>query len=269
MSDNTKYFLGTLNKALSLLDLYKEHEELGITEIGQLLSLGKSNVFRIVITLEHWGYLEKTGGLKYRLGTTIAYLGSLVLERQELIAIARPFLKELRNTCHETTHLAVLAPDLYATFLVKELARSSIQMASTVGMKMPAYATANGKVLLAFSDAALIIKYLDTFELTKKTANTITSGTSLQKVLQEIRHNGYAIDNEESEKGLTCYAAPVRNIQGKVIASISISGPTFRMAENKEFLIRHIIKTAREISRTLGENQDSGRNRPGDPPQIL
>jgi DNA-binding IclR family transcriptional regulator len=253
--DNTKYFLGTLNKALALLELYKEHEELGITEIGQLLSLGKSNVFRIVITLEHWGYLEKTSGPKYKLGTNIAYLGTLVLERQEIIVIARPFLKELRNICNETIHLAVLTPDLYATFLVKELAKSSIQTASTVGMKMPAYATANGKVLLAFSNEAIIKKYLDTFELSKKTANTITSKVLFQKALQEIRQEGYAIDNEESEKGLTCYAAPVRNLQGEVIASISISGPTFRMAENKDALIHAIIKTAREVSKAMGEKQ--------------
>jgi DNA-binding IclR family transcriptional regulator len=252
MYNNSKYFLGTINKALSVLDLFKKHTTLGITDIARNLSIGKSNAFRLVITLEYWGYLEKTQEQKYRLGTTLAYLGNLVLERQEIIPIARPFLQKLKNTYDETTHLAILTPDIEVTFLVKEVAVHSIQMDSTIGLKMPAYATANGKVLLAFLEQSSIDDYLDNIHLIKKTEKTIVAKDELLQRLQQIRDNGYGIDDEESEIGLVCYAAPVRNMSGKVIASVSMSGPAFRMANNKEARVNAVKSIAEEISQNLG-----------------
>jgi len=249
---NAKYFLGTINKAMTVLNLFRNFQTLGITEIANKLSIGKSNVFRIVITLEHWGYLEKTQEQKYRLGTTLAYLGNLVLERQEIINIARPFLQKLRDINNETTHLAILTPDNEVTFLLKEVSGHSIQMASTIGLKMPLYITANGKVLLAFSQQTFIDAYINDTVLARKTENTIVSIEDLLENLRQIRKVGFAIDNEESEIGLVCYAAPVRNMSGKVVASISMSGPAFRMANNKEARVEAVKKAADEISGVLG-----------------
>ena len=90
IKEKSKYSLGTINKALAVLDLFKKNKTLGITEIANKLRIGKSNIFRIVVTLEHWGYLEKTQSQKYCLGTTLVCLGNLVLERQELPS---PFCK--------------------------------------------------------------------------------------------------------------------------------------------------------------------------------
>jgi len=250
--EKSRYFLSTIGKALSVFDLFRENEALGITEIAHKLSMGKSNVFRIVITLEHWGYLEKTQEQKYRLGTTLAYFGNLVLERQQIITIARPFLRKLKDANNETAHLAILTPDNEVIFLLKEVSGHSIQMASTIGLKMPLYVTANGKVLLAFSEQAFVDEYMNNTALVRKTKNTIVSKKKLLKNLEEIREAGFAIDNEESEIGLVCYAAPVRNMSGKVIASISMSGPAFRMADKKEVRVKAVKTIAHEISRSLG-----------------
>jgi len=252
MADNEKYFLGTLNKALALLELFSDKEELGISEMGRALSLGKSNVFRIVITLEHWGFLEKTTDSRYRLGSRFAYFGTLVLDRQDIIPIVRPHLQKLRSLYNETTHMAILTPEDEVVFMVKENATSSIQMISTIGARMPAYATANGKVLLAFSGPERVEHYLENHILVKFTEKTIGTRKAFLERLATIRTVGYGVDDEESEIGLTCFAAPVRSMEGQIVASISVSGPTFRMVKNRDVLIQSIISTAGDISSELG-----------------
>ncbi len=251
MSENEKYFLGTLNKALALLELFANKEELGISEMGRALSLGKSNIFRIVITLEHWGLLEKTAESRYRLGSRFAYFGTLVLERQNIIPVVRPHLQKLCSLHNETTHMAILTPEDEVVFMVKENATSSIQMISTIGARMSAYATANGKVLLAFSTPERVEHYVETHELVKFTEKTIGTRQDFLTQLERIRAQGYGMDDEESEIGLTCFAAPVRNMDGQIVASVSISGPSFRMVKNKDVLIESITRTAGDISNDL------------------
>jgi DNA-binding IclR family transcriptional regulator len=251
-ASNEKYFLGTLTKALALLDLFKKHEELGLTEMSQHLSLSKSNVYRIVITLEHNGYLAKTKDLKYKLGTKLFYLGRLVLDRQKLIPIARPLLRDLMKKTRETTVLSIFSYNNAVTFIVKEVPDHSITFGPKIGMTLPAYATADGKILLAFSDPEFLDSYLEQTELRKRTANTITSKELITKALADIRKKGYAVDNEEAEAGLIGIAAPVYNIQAKVIAAISIVGPAVRLAPKQEFLARAIIETAAQISKAMG-----------------
>jgi DNA-binding IclR family transcriptional regulator len=250
--ENTKYHLGTVSKALQVLDLFKKEKVLGITEIGRKLSIAKSNIFRIVITLEHWGYLEKTEDQKYKLGTAFAFFGNLVLERQEIISIARPFLQKLRDSHNETVHLSIQTPDNEVCFMLKENAVHSIQMASTVGLKMPLYITASGKVLLAFSQPAIIEAYISSCNFERKTNNTIVTKDKLKEKLDQIRKNGYGIDDEESEVGLICFAAPVKNIAGITIAAISMSGPAFRMRDNKKARVEAVKAAAGEISGALG-----------------
>jgi DNA-binding IclR family transcriptional regulator len=254
-ASNEKYFLGTLTKTFALLDLFKSHEELGLTEMSQYLSLSKSNVYRIVITLEHGGYLAKTKDIKYKLGTKLFYLGRLVLDRQELIPIARPLLRELMKKIGETTNLSIFSYDNAVTFIVKEVPDHSITLGPKIGMRLPAYTTADGKTLLAFSGPEFLDSYFEQTELRKRTENTIISEESLRKVFAQIRRQGYAEDLEETEAGLMCIAAPVYNIQGKVIAAVSIAGPEVRIAANRDFLARAIIETASQISRDMGSRQ--------------
>jgi DNA-binding IclR family transcriptional regulator len=251
-ASNEKYFLGTLTKAFALLDLFKTHEELGLTEMSQHLSLSKSNVYRIVITMEHDGYLAKTKDLKYKLGTKLFYLGRLVLDRQELIPIARPLLRELMKNISETTNLSIFAYDNAVTFIVKEVSDHSITLGPKIGMRLPAYATADGKTLLAFSDPEFLDSYFEQTELRKRTKNTITSEETLRKAFAEIRRQGYAEDIGETEEGLRGIAAPVYNIHGKVIAAVGIAGPEVRIAANRDFLAQAIIETASQISRGMG-----------------
>jgi DNA-binding IclR family transcriptional regulator len=237
---------------LAVLDLFVAHKELGLTEISRLLSLDKSNVFRIAITLENGGFIEKTQNVKYKLGTKLLYLGNLVQERQEIVSIARPFLQKLAGMSKECTFLAVLIPDMSIIFIAKEVSKYSMQMRSTIGIKMPVHTTADGKALLAFSPQATVDKFLEENELLQRTENTIVSKDEFSESLKQIRTQGYAFDNEETEKGLISIAAPIRNISDRLVASVSVTGPIYRMMDNREALTQEVMQTADEISQALG-----------------
>jgi IclR family acetate operon transcriptional repressor len=90
--------------------------------------------------------------------------------------------------------------------------------------------------------------------LKKRTANTITDTDKLRHHLNVIRQKGFAVDDEENEKGIRCVGAPVFNQQGQVIAAISISGPTVRITKKiiQQTLKNEVIRTAADISREFG-----------------
>lgn len=252
--DNDKYLLSSVYNTLAVLDLLSKHKELGVAEIAKELDMGKASVFRMLYTLEKKEYVYKTTNAKYMLGIKFAHYGTLVLERQSNISSIKPFLQKLRDMHNETTHLAVLDDDYNIIFMDKEASNSTIQMTSRIGAKMPAYITGTGKVLLADRLNEELEKKIQTFNLAKRTEYTITDKDKLIDELKKIRSQGYGEDLEESEIGLVCYAAPVKDITGKAIAAISISGPAARMKQNKEELINSIRETAVYVSKSMGYN---------------
>ena len=175
-----------------------------------------------------------------------------MLDRIDIISIVKPFLEKLRDKHNETTHMAVLNDDYNIIFMAKELSTSTIQMNSRIGGMMPAYCTAMGKALLAQLSDEELDQAIKTFDFKKSTAAGIKTSEELYKEIERIRLNGYSENLEESEAGLTCFAASIKEVKGKYLSAISISGPTGRMLKNKAFLIKSVIKTASEISKVLG-----------------
>jgi len=248
-----KYLLSSVYNALEILDLLSEHKELGLTEISNKLQLGKASVFRMLYTLEKKKYVYKTTDAKYRLDIKFAHYGQKVLKRDNNINVIRPYLKELRDKNNETVHMSILDISDYNIIIMdKEQSNSTIQMASRIGEKLPSYCTAMGKVLLASNLDEELENKIFSLKLEKRTDNTITDPNELIKMLKKVKEQGYAEDLEESEEGLVCYAVPIKNISGKTIAAISFSGPSARMRQKKDQLIKSIKETAEEISKSMG-----------------
>jgi len=251
--ENDKYLLSSVANSLDILDLLSKHDELGVAEISRELNMGKASIFRMLYTLEKKEFVHKTHNAKYKLGIKFAHYGSIVIDRQSQYSVAKPFLEKLRDKHNQTTHLSILDDDdQKIIFMIKELSTSTIQMTSKVGAKLPSYATGTGKVLLAYKLDEEFEKRLRSFDLKSLTSDTITDYDKLIEVLKKIREDGYGYDTEESEVGLTCISAPVRNIKGKVIAAISLSGATKVMLQNKEAYIDSVKETAMEISKAMG-----------------
>jgi len=251
MNSDNKYTLQSVKNALSILDLFQTNEILGVTEVATLLETGRATAFRLLSTLESSGFLTKTSDAKYRLSFKLYTLGLLAYERQEYIRLIHPHLAKLTEMTGETSHLVMWGDERNVIFADKVLGSFTIRMDSMVGLKREAHYTATGKVLLAFSKTDAINNYIKNTNFVCRTPFSITSGEKLKAVLNRIRINGYGTDEQESEMGLFCLAAPLLKPSGEAFAAISISGPHERMQLNRDKYVTALKNTAYAIEREI------------------
>jgi DNA-binding IclR family transcriptional regulator len=152
----------------------------------------------------------------------------------------------------ETVHL-VIADGLDVVYIDKRESLQSMRIVSQVGLRLPAYCTGVGKAILAFIDEAELDRLLAGARLKSFTPHTITDKRMFKQHLQEVKRCGYALDNEEIIQGLRCVGAPIRDYSGKVVAALSVSGPSVRMGPARiEEIILATVQAAAEISHQLG-----------------
>ena len=248
------YPIKVLNKTFSILEvLLQQGSAMNLTEISKKLDLYPSTTHRILDTLKHWGYVEQEpDNQEYQLGLKVLELGMAKLQQIDLVREATPYLKELVNQYNETVHVGVLEEG-DVLYLAKEEASQTIRMISYVGKRAPLHCTALGKVLLAYLSTEERKKILGGKVLPRLTENTITDKRELEKELDKVKEQGFALDREENEKDVRCVAAPIRNYQGEVIAALSISSPIFRIDKNTQNNLKvALIETSRKISKRLG-----------------
>ena len=104
-----RYILSSVDSALSILNLFYEHEELGASEVGKRMGMSRSTAFRFMVTLERRGYVTKTTGGKYRLGLNLFSLGMVAYNRMELVSLVHPYLVQMAEESGETCHVAISA----------------------------------------------------------------------------------------------------------------------------------------------------------------
>jgi len=245
----------SLQKALRILfHLGENGPDLGLTELATQIGLNKSTAYRLLNAMEKFGLIEKMGERdRYRLGLKLFELGNKALESRTLRGEAHHLLLQLAQQSRETVSLAVPAVGGAVCLDRVDCADTIITVRTSVGARFQSHCTAVGKAVLAFLPEEEITAILTTDSLTRYTPNTITSIRALRKNLEKVVRRGYALDEEELERGLSGVAAPVRARDGRVLAAVGMAGPTnrFRAAElsRKIVLIR---KTAASIAEGLG-----------------
>jgi len=243
----------SVTRALSILEFISANHMASLSSISKGVGLSKSTAHGLVATLEAMGYVQQdqeTG--KYSLGLKLFELGQAVLAKMDLRAIAMPHLVDLARRYKETAHLAIISGD-EVVYIDKVDSPRSMRIASQVGGRNPAYCTGVGKILLAGLPDEELHKLLAKMKFKRFTPNTITDVTTLKAHLVKVRRDGFATDNEEFEVGLSCYAAPIKNHLGKVIAAISLSGPTIRLADGDQGqIVADVVNVAGMISAQLG-----------------
>ncbi|MBC7631177.1 IclR family transcriptional regulator [Aeromicrobium sp.] len=242
----------SVDRALQILELIADAGEAGVTEIGTALGVHKSTAFRLVASLEGRGLVEQTADRgKYRLGVGILRLAAATTARLDVVQEARPFARVLAADTGETINIAVLNNGA-ALYLDQIAATAAIQSNNWVGQWIPLHATSNGKVLLSGLSEEQIRAEVGV-DLTVFTPATVTDVDVLVAEVEEIRGRGYVIVVDELEMGLTAVAAPIRNVHGDVVASLSVSGPTFRFASDKvDAAVERTLLSAADVSRRLG-----------------
>lgn len=246
-------FLQSVENALKVLELFSgDSGELGVSDVSRELDIGRSTAHRLLTTLESRGFVEQnqTTG-KYRLGMKIVHIGVSILGRINIIAECHSFLKAISEETGESSHLSLYSHG-EITFIDKVSGKNPATMASMVGIKRPAYSTGTGKTLLAFLPQGELERYLSNVQLQQLTPSTITDRAELRKCLEMVRREGYSEDQQEAEEGLVCFAAPIRDRTGQVIAAMSVSGAASRMNARKGELIEKIKNTAQQASINCG-----------------
>lgn len=243
----------SVQKAISILKAFTITEpELGVNELSRRVGLHKSTVSRLLYTLEQGGLIERspeTG--KCHLGVGLIGLAGLVLSHSDVRRAARVHLRWLAEVTDETINLAVL--DGQEAMNVEHLAGSRlVKNIGWVGRHSSLHCTSTGKVLLANMPENLIERHIAK-PLQPHTRFTITDPAQLRETLAKVRQEGYAVGQEELEEGLNAVAAPVWDDQGRVVAAVSVSGPSYRVSPEKLPELAELVKEGgRRISAQLG-----------------
>ncbi|MEU7719710.1 IclR family transcriptional regulator [Streptomyces tibetensis] len=242
----------SVDRAVSVLEILARHGEAGVTEIADELDVHKSTAFRLLGVLENRGLVAQAKDRgKYYLGAGVLRLAGAAAVRLDVSQEGVPVCRELADELGETVNIAVLDDDA-AVNIMQARGTASVTAQNWLGRRTPLHATASGKVLLAHLPPTLREGLLAR-PLHRFTERTATVASMLRGELDTVVQQGYAITTEELEIGLAAAASPVRAHDGKVIASLSVSGPVYRLTEERlPEVAKRTEAAAIELSRRMG-----------------
>ncbi len=246
----SKNSIQVIERMMRLLDVLAESPD----AVSLKLASGKaelhpSTAHRILTALVRDRMVERVDQGSYRLGMRLLELGNLVKSRISVREHALPFMRELHAATGEAVNLSVRRDDEIVYIERTSSGRSLMRVVNIIGARAPLHITAVGKLFLLEDGAEGLKTYAERTALPAFTKNTIHALSALEKELDRVRRQGYAIDNEEAELGVRCIGAGIRDDTGALVAGLSISSPAERMKPGWSAMVRD---TAEKISRAIG-----------------
>lgn len=250
----TKNPVQSAERIFQVMEMLADNGEMGLMELSAALGLHKSTVHRLLMSLIYMGYAKQDETTqKYMLSYKVVNMASKVLDRTDVLQVAKPYMERLSALSGETVHLVQREENNILYIYKIEAKVGTIRMVSHVGMIHPMYCSGVGKAIMATLSEEEVQKIWNESIIEKKTDKTITDYARMQEVLAEVRENGYALDDEENEKGVRCIAACLYGHQKEVKYAFSVSGPTSRMTKERvKELSVDMLKVQKELSRELG-----------------
>jgi len=223
--------VGATEKTLRILNALKQLDGAGVTELGQELDISKGTVHNHLATLEDHEYVVNEGGT-YRLGLRFLELGEYTRRESRLLEIAKPKVDQLAE---ETGEIANLMTEQHGRGIYLYIARGekAVNLDTTVGTRQYLHTSALGKSILSEMPEERLEDVLQRHGLPAMTPNTVTTRDALEAELDDIRERGVAFDGEERAEGIRCVAAPITNNHGNLHGSVSVSGPSTRMKDDR------------------------------------
>ncbi len=243
------------DRTLAILELLTEHRDgLTLTEIQRLLELPKSSTYTLLVTMATRGFLEQDAETRrFRVGIRLWQAGQSYVAVADLERVALPYMEALRDGLNETVQLATL-DGVDNVYIAKVDADQQLRLASRVGVRLPAHATAIGKG--AAQPAVRRGDHRDGspgWSSPPYTPNTITSSPALLTAIHEVRANGYATDYSEYTPEVFCVAAPFSGHRGGGRAAVSVSVPEARRTpEVLTRIIDGVRSTVHQLSLRTG-----------------
>jgi IclR family pca regulon transcriptional regulator len=242
-------FMMSLARGLAVLRGFSEAR--GPQTIAQLSSatgIPRAAVRRCLHTLKELGYVDAALN-NYTLRPKVLALGYAYLSSTPLAAAAQPLLDQASATLHESTSLAVLDDD-EVVYVARAATARVMSVALGAGSRLPAYCTSLGRVMLAHLAPGQLDAYLARVTLTPMTANTVVAPDKLRTLLEQVRADGYAVNDEELELGLRSIAVPVRGASGKVLAALNCGAQSARVSveQLQQTCLPVLLRGAQELA---------------------
>jgi IclR family pca regulon transcriptional regulator len=242
-----------LERGLAVIRSFSaETPHLTIAQVAERTGLTRAVARRYLKTLEALGYVIQNND-RFSLTPRLLDLGFTYLSTLDVTSVVQPFMEQVTDALHESCSVSVL-DDHDVVYIARRAANRIMSINLAVGSRLPAHATSMGKVLLAYLPPVEFEHYLQSVDREPLTANTIVDDQPLRAALEDIRANGWAVADEESELGVRSAAAPLVGRDGEVRAAINVSAHAARVSleQLKADYLPVLLEAARGISKALG-----------------
>ncbi len=253
-NETSSYVLAsTVIKAFQVLEFIAAHQPVQPAAVSKGLNLTRANVHRLLATLISIGYVEKMRS-GYGLTFKLFQLGSTVPLNKSLRDVAKLVMNDLEQIAHENIYLNVLSEDV--VIAIDEVkSPHHVILNPDVTYTYPVNSCASGKLLVGSMTDEQLDAYLASIDMKKRTERSITDRATFREEVQAARIKGYSTEILEFSPDLNSVAAPIHDQAGRVIATISISGPSMRLTESRIMdLVEDLMQAAEEITAKVAEH---------------
>lgn len=217
-------YVQSLDRGLAVICAFDgEHPSMTLSEVAERAQLSRAVARRLLLTLEHLGYVLQDGR-KFSLTPRVLNLGFSYLGSLNVANLALPFMEDLAHNVSESCSLAVLE-DYDIVYVQRVTVRKVMTIGLTVGARLPAFCASLGRVLVAGLDEESMQRWLRGLKPKARTPFTVTDKAVIEKELQRVRAQGYSYVQQEIEEGLCSIAVPIRDGSGSAIASLNVGMP--------------------------------------------
>lgn len=244
------------DRAIAILEHLADAESASFSELIAALSLPKSSASALLSTLESAGWVERDEQRRFTVGLRAWQVGRSYRGHEDLAGKAKPLMDALARDIGETVQLARL-DGMENVYIAISLSPNPMRLASSVGMRLPSYATGIGKALLSQLDPTERARRVSETALTKLTDKTITDPELLLTALSECAVKGVALDDEEYVAGCRCVAIPLRTGALGFESALSVTMPSFRTGpEWPGDILPALRRTGAQLRALLGLRED-------------
>jgi IclR family KDG regulon transcriptional repressor len=254
-NEGDAYSIRAIDRAIDILTSFSEESPtLSLSEVADRANLSKPTAFRILSSLRHRGFItQDTERGDYALGYEIVALAGVRRRQTKVWEVAMPFMRRVRDAVDETVLLCIRTGN--ERYILDQVESTQpIRRVAKIGERVPLYAGAASRILLAAMTETEIDEYLRTTTLERLGPATFTDERRLRKELASVRQSGYAIGHNERNHGGSGLAVGVRDHTGDTVAALQVTVPTERWnAEVRRNVISVLMETSHELSMQLGD----------------
>lgn len=257
-----RYTVPGLQRGLQLLALFrKDTRELTGAELARRMDVPRASVFRLLQTLEQMGFVERVSESgRYRLGIAVLRLGFEFLASMDLTERGKPVLEALSRATGLSAHL-VVRDGTEVVFVAKSVGNSSLQSSVHVGARLPAHATALGRILLGGQTLSALREIYTGTPLAVFSAQTPTTLAALKRLVDHDAQQGFAVSQGGFEAGISTIAAPVYDEYLAIAAAVSVTVPASQINPGT---LGPLVALVREAAATLSRRASG--HQPGTAP---